>query len=1219
MSSILDVSNFQLQAGTTLIDASAGTGKTYTIQYIVLDLILKGIPLEEILVVTFTEAATKELKDRLQSFLVEVNDHLDGDAVPAKADALTAVLDRAIRQDEDGAEGVQGTIRKALLSVDQAAVYTIHGFCQRSLQEHAFAADAHLDQDICKEIRPIVEDLVADFVREALMNLKEPLPKLPKEENTCTELQALGHRAMKLTGMLRLAEPFQGSIPDVTAEIENAKASVMAYQSKQDAIRDEFMGYKGRLNKRSYKDVYFDEFKDTLERIFSDPDSVDLIKLTPEKIERAFTGQDKKDGRKIESGFFLACEQFINAKSNYQTRFLRCFDTWFIRHFEKLIQERNLLTYDGMIHGLDRAIKKSDTLKEALQRKYKAALVDEFQDTDARQYSIFKALFGDGKCTGHHFAMIGDPKQSIYRFRGADIDAYLEAQGDAHFSYTLPKNYRSDKKMVEATNYFFKGTDFGQGFDGHEINEDDDCAPLVYSEDEEPLIGFQAVEAADQLNKRLVFAGGLEPCRLYERLIEATAEKIPETQEYVIPLMADDIAQLLQWSKEGRVYFESTEDGVLKKQAIQPGDLAVLVEGHYEAEQVQNALRKKGVVAVRSKSGSLLQTEETRQFIHFLMACLRPSEAILNMLLVGDFYSKSDSEMTALKDAERRQIYECFVELGKEWRRGQSVSRIWLEFVDQVQLRERLIALSGGERKLTNYLHIGEYALEMERVESLSPERLLDRLYAATKEGRSDEMTDDADAMRLESDSSAVTIATMHSSKGLEYPITFLPSLWQRPVKQKEIQGLRLLHSNGDLDTYHSLSRNPEALKESSAESLRLGYVAMTRAVHFCVYYNVIFDEWPNSKKSNHFNGWFDEWLRVLRNPVVRVDYMRKSNFGFLDKLEDVKPVELSPEESQLKLHTRELKPEIPVSYQITSYSSLARSNQAADADPSKASGSDDCPVEPADARAKIEIAAMESDLLLESLPGGMRTGTCVHEILERCDFAQPDSWERLAKSVIERHFPEGGDSVLEGRVEQVLDLLADLTQQARVGTNGWSIDLSQLSPSACIPEMEFYFPVRQVDLSALEDILQRWADRVGLAYAPAHYRPREIDGYLTGSVDLFFTQGQRYFILDWKTNRPLRGHAPLRSGYDRAGMHAHMEHGRYYLQALIYSVAASAYLRHILGEQFDWETHMGGFVYCFVRGLGESSGWHHEAFSEAEVLEASQALGQSAKQGGVA
>jgi len=1184
----LDVSKFELRPGTTLIEASAGTGKTYTIQYIVLDLLFKGLSLSEILVVTFTEAATKELADRLQAFLTGVNELLLG-AVASSDASLQAVLDRAIAA--QGEEAVQRCIRRALLDVDQAAIYTIHGFCQRALQENAFAADANFDTELCADVAPIVEELVMDFLRRVNLEMSNRPP-------TLASLGTLLARGLSLTGMQRIQRPFTGEIATLGQDLNQAAAHVQSFAGDTNAIIAEFMGYEGQLRGGIYKAAYFEAFEGLLQQVFRGPLSADLKKLCASMIESKF--KNAYLGTKVQSGFFAACEALLDASENYVQSFLQCFDTWFIHAFQRIKQERSIMTYNDMILDLDRALRQSDSLKSQLQQRYRAALVDEFQDTDDRQYAIFKALFASAEATadGPYFAMIGDPKQSIYGFRGADISAYLEARADASERYTLPMNFRSEQTMISATNAFFEGGDLGSVMPGTDADS----------------IPFDPVDAADNTKERLVFVGDNQPSRLYERALDAPADgKVATAHESSARELTRDVQRLLNLSSEGRVYFKSGSGADLRRRAVHEGDIAVLVNTNKEAASIQHEFQKLGILAVRAKTGSILDSEEAKDFLYFLMACLNPDDRYINFLLVGALYGKNDADLKALTDSERREIYELFTILGQQWREGAAVSLLWMQFLDRLSVREQLLRKSEGERKLTNYLHIVEFAQELERTESLSPERLRDRMLETIENSSGN----DECLVRLESDGRAVKIMTSHSSKGLEFPIVFLPSIWQRGINKLSKSDELIRTQADDPDCFDCFEADADfVVARTSAENLRLGYVAMTRAVHFCVYYNAR-DLTKQHGGSNYKYGWFDQWLFQQRGGKYPTDVER----GFLNALSEVAPVVLDAPADEPPVQARDLKHSIPQSYQITSYSSLARSEQASqiDADPLVSAGMGDAPVEVSQAAPVVEEMPSTSDLLLESFPGGVRTGTCVHEILERCDFTKYEHWGRVAGSIIARHFPDGGDAIFEQRVSQVVELIERLTGQPHLNLEGLSIDLSELSPKACIPEMEFYFPVEQVNVSELELIIQSWAQRVGLDYKTTNYRARSIHGFLTGSVDLFFTQSGRYYLLDWKTNSPLRGHAKLQCSYDRAGMHAHMCHGRYYLQALIYSVATAAYLRNRLGDRFDWETHIGGFVYCFVRGVSVDSGWLYESFNEAEVCAAAEALGQCPARKGIA
>lgn len=1183
----LDIASFELEPGTTLIEASAGTGKTFTIQYIVLDLLLKGLSLSEILVVTFTEAATQELSDRMQSFLFDVHQSLLHEEF--KDPSQATVLERAC--DRIGQEQVRRIIRKALSEVDQAAIYTIHGFCMRALQDNAFAADASFDVELTADVSPLVEELVMDYLRR----LHLTLPVCPPRE---VNLNNLSSRALKLTSMLRVKDPYADELSSLGQSLRLASTRLSSYASEKDSIIEEFLSYEGQLNGNSYRSVYFSNFESLLSTVLNDPLSVDgkvLQKLSSGAIQKAFKKAHK--GQALRSGFFAACGDLKEAQSEFLSKLMKHFDTWFIQAFQQLKRDRGIMSYDDMILDLDRALHRSTQLKEQLKAKYRAALVDEFQDTDSRQYRIFQNLFHEGRSNGRFFAMIGDPKQSIYAFRGADVQTYLKARERADRHYTLPMNYRSAAKMVDGVNHFFEGSNLGSAL-GADSN----------------AIGFEPVTARGDTKEVLCFADGFDVERFYERALPFPDDgKVNTAQSKCIPQMAEDLKQLLDLSSAGYLFLESADPANPTRRAVRPDDVAVLVDTHQEAAAVQDALLERGIVAVRSKVGNIWETSEAEDFLYFLMACLNPTARIVNLLLVSPLYAKNDSELRQMSDAEFREVYEALTVWGNEWREGASVSRIWMKFFDQYSIRERLLSQVGGERVLTNYLHLAEFTQQLERVEGLSSERVIDRLHETIRNGV-DSPSEEAHLVRLESDDQAVKIMTMHGAKGLEFPIVFLPSLWQSGIRKHAKEAETVQVAQGDPDCFVSLAQDPEeVIATQSAEKLRLGYVAMTRAVHFCVYYNVR-DLPKQHGSSNQANGWFDQWLAAQRNGVYPTD----SNDGFLFGLDQCETVDLDTDESEPILHERLFSREISSAYQITSYSSLTRLEEAShDADPSKRGGFDEF-IAPDASQDPVNVTlGGESDLLLVDFPSGVRTGTCIHEILERCDFTHSGQWPGLVESIVERHFPDGSEPVLKRRIEQVLNVLNQLCGTTRLGWSGDSVDLSKLSPESCIPEMDFYFPIEQVDLSRLESILAQWGDRSGLSYEPTKYPKRSIEGFLTGSVDLFFTQDGRYTILDWKTNKPLHRGMLCRSSYDRNGMHEHMMHGRYYLQALIYSVATVAYLRQRLGDRFDWDTHIGGFIYCFVRGLDRETGWLHEAFSEEEVALAGEALGLHSLKGG--
>ena len=679
--SVLDLTCFEMQPGTTLIEASAGTGKTYTIQYIVLDLLLNGLELSEILVVTFTELATQELRERLQNFLHEVDAAL---ASPEDASMpLAAVIQRAINR--RGIDAVRKIVRRALLHSDEAAIYTIHGFCQRALQENAFAADVAFEAEICADTNSIIQRLVHDFQRRVNFAFSGSPPK-------GADTKALCLRAEKLAGFLSLAKPSLDRVESLQVAVTVAEEALRRMKTERKDILREFMSFAGQLSGKSYNAQYFEEFSSLLDQILNAPEGIEANiyeKLSTSVLTDKFNAKFKKEGKSPQHSFFNSCELLVKLRAGLADRFFNCFDTWFVAAFNQYKLDYGLITYDDMISSLERALRKSPVLNQQLRGRYRAALVDEIQDTDARQYAIFATLFAKtdpAEDKPRYFAMIGDPKQSIYGFRGADIESYLAARAGVDARYTLPINYRSEASLIEATNAFFNGSNLGSE-----------------SESESEIGGSQAIEfepvRAPELKSskpRLVFSGEVPVPRLYPRRIDSAADKAEQLMHAAKEQTAQDIANLLRLSQQGHVLIETETPAGSERHALRPGNIAILVDQHREAAELQSALRQHHLLAVLSKAGDVYASDEAAHFLYFLRACLDPREQWIHLLFVSPLYGMSAAQLTQLSDLEHQQAYECFNRLGREWKAGASVGKVWSDFLYEIGARQRILKRPEG-------------------------------------------------------------------------------------------------------------------------------------------------------------------------------------------------------------------------------------------------------------------------------------------------------------------------------------------------------------------------------------------------------------------------------------------------------------------------------------------------------------------------------------------
>ena len=1187
---LLDVRQFSLQPGTTLIEASAGTGKTFTIQYCVLDLILKGLELKEILVLTFTESATQELRARIQQFLSQVYQGLQLDR--PLAEPLHSVLARARAQ--QSAADIMHKLAHAIQEIDEAPIQTIHAFCQRSLQEHAFLAQSDFERELITDLGPISERLVGDFIRRANHVFQLPFPK-------GGERSQLLLRADKLSCFTQTALTQVHSIESLQAPLVSYLQQFRSYAAEEADILREFLSFEGQLNARRYAARFFAEFPAVLQRCLRAPETVGLQlykKLGAQQLAEAFNKAYKSQGKRPEHPFFSLCTQFVQAHECYSEQFFHCFDRHYIAALKQYKLEQGLLSFDDMVGELARALRGRSGLLTVLQKRYQAGLVDEFQDTDARQYAIFEAIFGPQRSADYgpaYFAMIGDPKQSIYAFRGADIRCYFRAKSAVQQAYTLGTNYRSDPRLVAACNDFFKECELG--VDGVDV-----CEPIP----------FQAVAAQDAaaMKTRLVFADARERERLFVQSIDAEGSKAEAYVDRALQQTADMIARILRLASAGKIAIEHVDanGAVRARRPVQASDLAVLVDRNREAELCQVALRKQGIHALQNKRASVYNSEEARHFLYFLRACQHAKPRWLHALLVSPLYGKTAHDLNAMSSAEHYSLQQAFLDRGRSWRQGQSLGQLWDAFLQSIAAPTRLLQREQGERMLTNYQHVGELASELAATKALGPAALIEHWARRIQHALAGETTeDDAALLRLESDRKAVQLVTLHSSKGLEYPVVFLPTLWQKCVQVKRGQSALPVPDPEDVDRLLKWQPwNAEQQARAKSEVLRLGYVGLTRAVHQVFYLTAPEFEQPKSKQSSHFEGWFDRWVGEQRGQSVARALSQEDYFAGLVAAPalDCERITATNPPAPRCFERGPLD-----QYGILSYTRFTQQDGA-----SRALELSIFPHQPAlAAHHVVEAPAGCEELMLRALPAGAAAGSCVHTILESCDLAQPSTWTELIRTQVQQHFPDGGahQAIRERSIRQLLHGLRDPKL-----THG--MELAQLSPQSCCREFSFYCALDGVDAKRLHELLSDWLQAESLPTTP--YLPAAhptLRGFLTGSIDLLFEHAGQYFILDWKTNRPLPHQAESCASYDVGGMQAQMLKGAYYLQALIYSAALDHYLRQCLGAEFKWEQHMGGFIYCFVRGLSPSTGWLHQRFPETLVQQAQQALGMLLKKDG--
>ncbi len=845
-----------LLPGVTVLEASAGTGKTYQITNLVVRLVAEhDLRMGQILVVTFTRAATAELKDRIRERLAQAAQAL---RTGSSTDAfLQRLADRA------GADLPVWWLRvvQAQEAFDQALISTIHGFCQRVLQQHAFETGAELGLDLVSDDADLVDELVDDWL-SAQVNVLPP-DRYTRLVDECGFNRAAVHSFARAV----LADPDMALDPPPP---ENAPPG---WRQQLQALRDAWTAGGVALGQR------FDAGLPSTQKVPRDPalrlwsgrqstyTSKSLALVAPELegwLDTCLAGPEPVPAPDVLWAYFdmaklqgklgqgvdfhpelvadvaaalpLGAQLAQLRESNARTLPWRTLAAWVRSTYVQRLEQRRALCFQDLMRRLAGALDSPD-LVDAVRERFRAALIDEFQDTDHLQWNIFSTLFGAG---GHHLYLIGDPKQAIYGFRGANVHVYADARGAAE-PLTMVTNFRSDARYVAAMNLVLGR--WSRSLFGHpRIPYISVGAPPRQPMDR--LVPPPATvgdpwqqPAAAPLQLRFVGAGA-DPLALEPLGKSAANAGLPI-------LVAADVVAFLDAG------FGVVTQPDQAPRPVSPGDIAVLVRANYQADAVIQALASAGVPAVRGGGApSVFASHEALHLLQWLQAVASPSsDRAARAAAVSPLFGWSAADLQAL-DLPGAD--------GSRWDRWLGDLARWQQLVDQRGLRwafaqasdvwdvqARLLALPDGERRLTNLGHLLELAHAAQLQQRLRLDGLVRWLVEQRQRPAGD---DDPSELRLERDDAAVKVLTMHKSKGLQYPVVFAPFLWDGAlVRDRDLD--HLVHPVADAPTQRQLDiqRQPYgaakadhvALAEHEAwrENLRLLYVALTRARYRCVLY----------------------------------------------------------------------------------------------------------------------------------------------------------------------------------------------------------------------------------------------------------------------------------------------------------------------------------------------------------------------------------------------
>lgn len=1449
--------------GSNLIEASAGTGKTFTIAHLYLRFILEAaLSVNEILVVTFTEKATKELKERLRLNLETaletlqkwsvLEDHgelleadgesleadgesleadgesleadgesleIDGDSLgddgmpldldvtqknrvskdnnPKALSPLESILDHYLHAHQDDfhhamAVGIK-RLRLAVVSFDEAAIFTIHGFCQRMLNENAFESGLPFDLELITDDGELLTEIVNDFWRLRIQTADDALAhhliaaKFNRE--SLMELAALLNGKEQVT--IDCKAPFGDTVPDLNVftgidkeapgnpsettpplspspSIERAPDTLSIDREMEtlNEIQNEIAKWQATITS--------DSFKDEISSLLLNAGIFNLPYKAADKIHEAFSklsdelnelGKavktvpfpfsishlENKRAKKYQNDpiprhdLFTFVEGLPKLKQRYIQGGIRLiilikieFIQYFLSTWSERKTSRSVQTFNDILLNLRRALRQDrehDGRFHALIRsKIKAAMIDEFQDTDPVQFEIFDRLFmeKEKEASDIPLFLIGDPKQSIYKFRGADIYAYLQAKQRVTRRWTLNTNYRAQSGIVDALNYLFI-----QDFHGTKAHHNPFAEPDIpylkvdvggVTDKKAALVDNQGNQAPslsllylDNDGKLMNKSDGERAvcdviCREIFHLVHAGSEKKLGFEKRVDPNERLDLNEKLDPNEsEGTSENDASTQQSINTQTerftpLKPSDIAVLVRSRNEASTLQVYLADLGIPSVIQATGDVFKSDEADAMLTLLLAVALPGEFTLRPFLLTPFIGKQIEEMEGISENEIQEYYQMILELSRIWER-QGFMSMFRTLMRLKRGYSRILSQSGGERIITNMLHLAElihqYALErrkgIEGTLTWFRERLQEPQEIPEHE------------IHLERDADALQIITVHSSKGLEFNVVFCPFEWRRSFtgyrsNNKALDTLLYYHREGRFRELDLHQGGPDwerhltfSYHETLAENIRLLYVALTRARNRC--YLVTGDisdviqsalnhliQNSNANTSNE-NGERDEkriglpsadyFTRMAASGTgsktlkrSEAELMRATLTDLVERsknriaMQVISSRKLKEEplkerlsaimEPGLTLQAKVLTTRIEKSWGIASFSWLTRNighghKQAEPAieDPNVSEDTGADPITSLDSKMlspdmSNSHGAKESSLEKRQapLPKGARTGLAIHEIFEKIDFNEfetmgeihpvdsmgapssrgASSWknrssplsqetEQCIETTLKKFgiIPPDSEIIREERLQETQDLVASVlttpisldmhdmvpmndkqpdvyladSTVAKQKENTLQFCLAQVPLSKRLNELEFFYPIQHITPEDLFDLFSKHGvGHVGSSFAQRMetltFNLRK--GFMQGFVDLIFENHGKYYLLDWKTNWL----GDSKAAYTSGAIIENMIDACYILQYHIYTLAVHRWLSSKLPD-YRYDTHFGGVIYAYVRGMDPS------------------------------
>ena len=1172
MSVALDWTTVPLQ-GRLQIDASAGTGKTWTMAALYLRLLLddsdgraRVLP-EQIVVSTFTDAAAQELGARLRQRVEEVLRWSQAPMAPlppgvAAEDPVRAWVRQRWEADPRRRESDRTHLLSALAQLDGAPIGTLHGLCHRILSAHPLESRQGFQPLALGDGRRVLEAMARDLLRR--IGTGEPPPHARELPTGCRTLEGL------TTAIAALRQP--GVVVTPPPSHEALRASVTPWLDVQLRALSTLEGHYARKNAAPYTQAlavcaFLDGgpmLPSKLDALAGggEPSSLVLEPARAILLDPAF--------RTAMRAFATGIEQATSPE--------RAFWSWWWPELRAMQEARSLeigeMGFDRLIEQVSRVMREDDSpLPDAVFARWPIALVDEFQDTDGAQYALLDRWYRNG--TGAHrglLAMVGDPKQAIYGFRGGDIAAYLAACRDADSVLALETNQRSSTAYVAACNALFAGerARLGTG-----------RTPIAYT----------PVRAAGRADAKPLFEDGQSVAAplVFHRLDNAQPNSVmrPKAIEACAALVVDLLAS-------GRHR--------LGDRPLQPGDLAVLLVSNAEVAALRRALQRHGVPCAGQGRQTVFDSEWARDLLIALHAVRHPADAgALRAALLTPLFGLQPMQLPALEAAGALDAWrERFIALRQCWSRSGVLAVVQALIALALPLLARRED-NDGERALTDLRHLGEL-LQQEAEAGHSPEALLDWMRAQREDEEADASGERS--LRLESDAKRVRLMTLHASKGLEFPVVLLPTLWAHEHRAPKGPSVTSQDDQGRRHAVFEASALKGAKDALQDERFRLLYVALTRAEHACHVFTLpperpakrgatnaktdpdrsaldaLLARWPANEREGAGIAWRHGWPGPPDQPYVAEG----------SDLTDTNAPHPAPTGFIL-----------PGRYSFSSLSGHGerRHVEASAADDERGAQADAGPTADAapDATPAVDADALATWQALATVRG-TGFGQAVHDLFETREAGQCFAMDPArVQRALEQHAVRTSDgsplAVVVPRVVAMLDRCLDVALPT--GSAG-ACTLGTLSPAQQAIELAFQFHIDQASMADLRRLAAAHGEPGLIPDGPMD----RLRGAMVGAIDLVFEHAGRFHVLDYKTNA-----LPTLADYAPEALAAAMDAHHYRFQAFLYVLAVHRHLRQRLRGRYAYATHIGPAIYLFVRaaGLAPGLGLWSQAFPEPLVL----------------